>query len=56
MKTRRIHNDPAGWARFWRVQLAGLYFALGAMLIAGIVSYQADQQAQRQLQELQRSR
>lgn len=47
-----MNHDPAGWGRFWRVQLAGLYFTVGAMLIAGIVSYQADQQSQRQLQEL----
>jgi len=51
-----MNNDPAGWARFWRVQLAGLYFTAGAMLIAGIVSYQADQQSQRQHQQLERSR
>ena len=50
-----MHNDPAGWRRFWQVQLAGVYFALGASLIAGIVSYQADQQTQRQLQQIQRS-
>ena len=48
-------NDPAGWRRFWQVQLAGVYFALGASLIAGIISFQADQQAQRQYQEIQRS-
>ena len=40
---------------FWQAQLAGLYFALGAMLISGIISYQADQLQQRQLLELQRS-
>ena len=48
-------SDPANWRRFWQVQAAGLYFALGAMLISGIISYQADQNQQRQLQELQRS-
>ena len=48
-------NNPANWRRFWQVQAAGLYFALGAMLISGIISYQADHQQQRQLLELQRS-
>lgn len=47
-----MKQDPYGWRRFWQVQLAGVYFALGAMLIAGVVSYQADQQQQHQLQQL----